>query len=63
MLRPEDLQMMKDTPYEMKKMVELEERHRTVRNRVDGNFKHGIVFDNARLPDWTQNNASRRLAS
>jgi hypothetical protein len=45
--------MMKDTPYEMKKLVELEDNHRSVRARVDGTFRRGNIFDNARLPDWT----------
>lgn len=47
MLRPEDLTMSKDNPYDIAKEVSNREYIESVQKRVSGDFKHAQVHDNA----------------
>lgn len=55
--------MMKENPYEMSKILELEDKHRQKQAQLAGPFRRSNVFDNNGLPDWTKDSKTRRLAS
>jgi hypothetical protein len=62
-LRPDDLTMSKDNPYDIAREVGNREYLESVGARVYGDFKNANVFCNANQSDWTQSAKHRRMQS